>query len=267
VGVTVACERALPSRDKCQPNTGLFIPLPSVNSWYAQASNSHIITWEGGNYYSSNNGIPDDTQKATMCLLENNAHYDSKISINSCTCNTGYTKNADNKCADGTGVADPAKTPYGKQRDPEAEKRALQSLDNLFSDLKAPPTANMLYLNGSVASSTSKAREGDDYRNEALQFAADGRMDDATNYLNKAISSYDEALGVLGNDPPPDWKPSYECLVSSYDSLRNAAQTLLWGVPYFKVSTKAADYWYQAKAFIAKAQSDRDCVIAKMPSQ
>jgi V8-like Glu-specific endopeptidase len=57
VGVTVTCLTASPDSDKCKQNSGLFIPLPSVNWWYTQANNYHIVTWEGKNYYSSNNGV------------------------------------------------------------------------------------------------------------------------------------------------------------------------------------------------------------------
>jgi S1-C subfamily serine protease len=278
VGVTVACRRVVPDNDDCKTFTGLFIPLPSVNWWYTKASNSHIIEWEGKNYYSSNNGISDDTQKATLCILENNAHYDSKISTNSCTCNTGYTKNFDNKCVNNSGVVDPPKTPYGQARDLEAEKKALGMLDNLFSELSqgstntappttpAPPTDQIkLYINNNFNPAKEKFNNGLEYTNKGLDYAAQRLRVDAEKYFNYSIESFNNAASILGENPPAGWVQTHNCMVSLLINSVTASVYLKSSL-YYSGTPKAMEYITTAQTFTHKADQDKACVSNTTPT-
>ncbi len=275
VGVTVACFTASPDSDKCKLNSGLFIPLPSVNWWYTQANNSHVITWEGKNYYSSNNGISDDTQKATLCLVENNTHYDSKISTNSCTCNTGYTKNSDNKCVNNSGVVDPPKTPYGQARDPEGEKKALQMLDDLFNNINegstnTPPVTTpdidkvKLYINNNFTPALGKSDEGIEYTNKGLSLAGDGLRVDAEKYFNYSIESFNNAASTLGENPPVSWVKTHNCLVSFLINSVTAS-TYLKASFYYSGTPKSMEYIKTAQTFTNKAKEDKACVLNTRP--
>lgn len=283
VGVTVACLTASPDSDKCKQNSGLFIPLPSVNWWYTQANNYHVITWEGKNYYSSNNGISDDTQKATLCSLENNMHYDSKISTNSCTCNTGYTKNTANECVDNSGIADVPKTPYGQQRDPEAEKKALQMLDGLFSQINGGSSATLptspmpsrdqveSYIYDNYTPAVSNSSEGAQYKAQGLNYASkrksanDSYAINAERSFNSSVKSYTDAINSLGNNPPTGWEKSHNCLVSAFSNARSASQYLLLSLSY-SGSSQSLDYIATAQTFDNKAKQYAACALNTRPA-
>jgi len=127
IGMTDACFEN--SNKKCVK--GYFLPLPTVNSWYTKVSDSHIITWQGKSYYSSNNGISDNVQKSALCLLRQNSYYDANTSTDNCICKTGYSKNLDGDCVDSSGTVNP-QLRYGQAVDPEKELKALQMLESLF---------------------------------------------------------------------------------------------------------------------------------------
>ena len=282
VGVTVACLTASPDSDKCKQNSGLFIPLPSVNWWYTQTNNSHVVTWKGKNYYSYNNGIPDNTQKATLCSLENNMHFDSKISTNSCTCNTGYTKNTANECVGNSGVADVPKTPYGQQRDPEAEKKALQMLDGLFSQIKGGSSATLptspmpsrdqveSYIYDNYTPAVSNSSEGAQYKAQGLNYASERKSTNDSYAINaqrsfsSSVKSYTDAINSLGNNPPTGWEKSHNCLVSAFSNARSASQYLLLSLSY-SGSSKSLDYIANAQTFDNKAKQDVTCALNTRP--
>ena len=277
VGVTVACLTASPDSNKCKQNSGLFIPLPSVNWWYTQANNSHIVNWEGKNYYSSNNGIPDDTQKATLCILESNAHYDSKISTNTCTCNTGYSKNTNSQCINSAGVIEPPQTSYGKPRDLEGEKKALGMLDNLFSELSqgsttTPPVTTPMpstdqvksYIHDHFDPAVIKEGEGIEYRNKGLNYAAQHLRTDAEKYFNYSIESFNNAASILGENPPAGWIETHNCLVSTLINSVTASVYLKSSL-YYSGTSKAMEYITTAQTFTAKAKEDGACVLRTKP--
>ncbi len=269
VGVTVQCLTAFLGAYECLTNSGIFIPLPTVNWWYTKVNNSHIISWQGKNYYSSNNGISDNTQKTAFCSvpLKQNSYYDANVSTDNCICKSGFSKNSNGDCVNGSGYVDPSLR-YGKLADPEAEKKALQALDSLFSDLNqnSVQTPVLSYLYNNYNPAILKGNAGEEYRNKGLYSAADGQKTDATNYLNLAINSYDDALRILGNNPPMEWKRSYDCLVSGFNNARSASQILLQGVPYFKVSMKSVDYLNQAQVLLNKGILDSVCASNNAPS-
>jgi len=135
VGVTVAC--FVDTNGKC--TDGLFIPLPTVNWWYTNQTNSKIDTWEGKKSYSQKDGIPDMVWQSALCSppLRQNAYYDPALSTDSCTCKTGYFKDSNGECVDETGFVDP-KLRYGKAIDKEGEKGVLSALENFLGILKKP---------------------------------------------------------------------------------------------------------------------------------
>jgi len=268
IGMTDACQED--QNKKCVK--GYFLPLPTVNSWYTKVSDSHLVTWQGKNYYSSNNGISDNTQKASLCLLEGNAHYDSQISTNNCTCNAGYYKNTNGQCVNSVGVVDPPKTPYGKTRDPEAEKKALQALDSLFSDINQgstqtpPPNTNQveLYINNNFNPATKKANEGVEYTNKGLILAGNGLRVDAEKYLNYSIESFNNAASTLGENPPANWIKTHNCLVSFLINSVTAS-TYLKSSFYYSGTDKAMEYITTAQTFTNKAKQDQACVSNTRP--
>lgn len=282
VGVTVACLTASPNTNKCKENSGLFIPLPSVNWWYSQINDSHIITWKGKSYYSSNNGISDEIQKTTLCSLENNMHYDSKISTNDCVCDVDYFKNSDGRCVNNSESIESDKTPYGKTRNPEAEKKAMGILNDLFSNLNKdtsnpsittpkPDTdqiENYVYYNYGPA--VSKSSEGAEYKEQGLVFAGkrknanDNFSINANNSFNSSIKSYNEAINSLGNNPPIGWEKSHDCLISAFNNARNASQYLLLSLSY-SGSDKSLEYIETAQKFDIKAKQDVLCALNTRP--
>ena len=267
VGVTVACLTAFPGTEKCKDNSGLFIPLPVVNWWYTKVNNSHIINWQGKNYYSSNNGIPDDTQKAALCISENNAHYDSKISTNNCTCDAGYLKNNDGKCVNNTGVVDPPKTYYGKTVDPEAEKKALQALDSLFSDINkgsanTPSDTDQIksYIRDNFDPAIKISDEGIAYTNKGLDYASKGLRVDAEKFYNYSIESFNKAASVLGDSSPASWVETRNCLVSMLTNSVTAS-VYLKSALYYSGTSKAIEYINTAQTYTHKADADQACVL------
>ncbi len=173
VGVTVACLPAFSGAYECKTNSGLFIPLPTVNWWYTKVDDSRITTWQGKNYYSSNNGISDNNQKDALCLLRQNSYYDANVSTENCICKTGYSKNSNGDCVSGSGFVDPTLR-YGKAPNPEGEKKSLQMLDSLFSELRqnsgqtspvpAPATEQVeLYIRNNFNPAMDKGNEGFEY--------------------------------------------------------------------------------------------------------
>lgn len=128
VGVTVACLVASPDTEKCKTNSGLFIPLPTVNWWYTKITNSEISTWEGRQSYLPQNS---SSWQGALCSLRQNSYYDTTVSKDSCVCKAGYSKNSGGDCVDSTGYVDPTLR-YGKAPDPDAEQRALKALGDIL---------------------------------------------------------------------------------------------------------------------------------------
>lgn len=137
VGVTVACLVASPDTEKCKTNSGLFIPLPTVNWWYANVTKSEIITWEGKQSYLKQS---DTSWQGVLCSLRQNAYYDANISADSCVCKIGYKVSSNGDCL---GEANTTNNPlikygdtrYGQAPDREAEQRALKSLTDMLDSL------------------------------------------------------------------------------------------------------------------------------------
>ena len=143
VGVTVKCLTASSDTEKCNTYSGLFIPLPTVNSWYTQITNSEIITWEGKQSYLQNTSV---SWQGALCSLRQNSYYDTSVSKDSCICKAGYSKNSSGDCVDSTGYVDPTLN-YGMPRDPEGEQRALKALMDTLNSLGAsskgiPPSSD-----------------------------------------------------------------------------------------------------------------------------
>ena len=273
-GVSVKCFTVSSDSEKCKSYSGLFIPLPSVNSWYTQVNNSHIITFEGKNYYSSNNGISDNTQKATLCLLDKNAHYDSNISTNTCTCNTGYNKNTNNECVDNSGTAGSPKTSYGEARDIEGEKKSLQMLDSLFSDLKQNSTQgvstnmnqqSLAYGTNHMEPATPKGAEAGKYKDLGVNYYKQGNRDEASKYFLLAISIYSEALNIIGNDTPPeDWKKSHDCLVEGLNNLQSSTRNL--NLILFSTNTSESySLLSEAKTLTNQGIANLNCAVSTQP--
>ena len=270
VGVTVACLKVSPDSEKCKSNSGFFIPLPSVNWWYTQANNSHIITWEGKNYYSSNNGISDDNQKAALCLLRQNSYYDANISTGSCTCKVGYPKKSTGDCVDVSGSVDPTLR-YGKAPDPEAEKKALQMLDDLFSEINKgstniPSATDQIksYIYDNFYPTIEKFNEGLEYTKKGVGSAADKLRVDAEKYLNYSIESFNNAASILGENPPVGWIQTHNCMVSMLINSVTASVYLKSSL-YYSGTPKAMEYIETAQTFTHKADEDQACVLRTKP--
>ncbi len=126
VGVTVQC--FTDSNKKCVE--GIFIPLPTLNWWYMNATNSHIFTLGDISSYSVGDPANDDVGKSVLCDGPN-GYYD-KIN-NKCACNTGFSFNSKTGCVDSTGYVDPTLR-YGQSITPSPEK--LPTLDNCKAGYK-----------------------------------------------------------------------------------------------------------------------------------
>ncbi len=77
--------------------SGIFTPLPTVNWWYANITNSEIFIWKGKKQYGEK-GVFDDRSKEVLCSepFESNSYYDPAISTTDCTCKIGYVKDMKN---------------------------------------------------------------------------------------------------------------------------------------------------------------------------
>ncbi|PIQ68181.1 MAG: hypothetical protein COV91_05495 [Candidatus Taylorbacteria bacterium CG11_big_fil_rev_8_21_14_0_20_46_11] len=162
VGVTVQCLVASPNAKKCNQNSGLFIPLPTVNWWYSKMTNSEIAIWEGRQSYLPQNS---GSWQGALCLLRQNSYYDATLSKDSCVCKAGYSKNSGGDCVDTSGYVDPTLR-YGQAPDPEGEKKALQMLESLFSELEKG-SINTPSATDQIRRSTPPSSEED---TESIQF-------------------------------------------------------------------------------------------------
>ena len=149
VGVTVACLKASINSEECKTYSGLFIPLPTLNKWYMNVTNSHISTFNGYSTYSTNSGVSDDVMNAAMCTypLRQNAYYDK--TKKGCSCNVGFSENSNGDCVDNTGYVDP-KLRYGQKIDLSGEKNSSVILNQTISDQSTKKTLEVKNIQNEV---------------------------------------------------------------------------------------------------------------------
>lgn len=196
VGVTVACLVASPDTEKCKTNSGLFIPLPTVNWWYTKITSSEIATWEGRQSYLPQNGV---LWQGVLCSLRQNAHYDANVSASSCVCKAGYSKNPSGDCVDATGYVDP-NLRYGKAPDPEAEQRALKSLMDVLGDSSTPfPSSEKQTNDQTCVNNYGPNRVWDGNKNRVSCVCKEGTL-----YFPNEFVSNPKWSGIVHNTYQPD---------------------------------------------------------------
>jgi len=197
VGVTVACLVASPDTEKCKTNSGLFIPLPTVNWWYTKMTNSEIATWEGKQSYLPQNS---GSWQGALCLLRQNSYYDTNVSKDSCVCKAGYSKNSGGDCVDSTGYVDPTLR-YGRAPDPEGEQRALKSLmDVLGGSSTGPlPSAEKQANDQTCINNYGPNRVWDGNKNRVSCVCKEGTL-----YFPNEFVSNPKWSGIVHNTYQPD---------------------------------------------------------------
>ena len=132
--MTVACLLASPYADECKNYSGLFIPLPTLNWWYMDTTNSRISSIKGDATYLPNAGVTDEVANSALCVypLRQNAYYNK--TKRECSCETNYFKNNDGECVDTSGYVDPTLR-YGKKIDLIKERDGFIVLNQNLSDL------------------------------------------------------------------------------------------------------------------------------------
>ncbi len=183
VGVTVQC--FVDSNDKCV--SGIFIPLPTLNWWYTNATNSHIFTFNGSSMYTPNSGSSDEVMKTALCMqpLRQNAHYDQIK--NGCSCNTGFTENSDGDCVDSTGYVDPTLR-YGQKLNQNTEKNSAGALNQLISN--QPKNSGINQLSTKANNQTvNKVTESKNAQNEVRKNTSDITNLTPTNSNTKVVTN------------------------------------------------------------------------------
>lgn len=190
VGVVVQCR--IDSNKGCV--SGLFIPLPTVNWWYTNQTNSEISTWNGNKFYTFKDTISTGVMGSSLCMspLRQNAHYDPSVSVDSCTCNTGYSKDSNGECVNGSGFVDP-KLRYGQKIDPEGEKQALLMLEGIFKALKNNSSRSSSVtssISSSISSSSSSSSaNSSSSMSSSLGSSSSSSMDSSSSLSSSASSS------------------------------------------------------------------------------